>query len=54
MNIDTYVHMTIASYDDSNIALYIPMDCFCNDFTFLWLGGKRPNVDYPWSFDPPP
>lgn len=28
MNIDTYVHMTIASYDDSNIAFYIPMDCF--------------------------
>ena len=54
MNIDTYVHMTIASYDDSNIAFYIPMDCFCNDFTFLWLGKKRPDVDYPESFDPPP
>ncbi|GMN11495.1 hypothetical protein MTsPCn9_26270 [Croceitalea sp. MTPC9] len=40
MNNDTYVHMTIASYDDSNIAFYIPMDCFCNDFTFLWLGEK--------------
>ena len=41
MNIDTYVHMTIASYDDSDIAFYIPMDCFLKKSYFFVARGKK-------------